>query len=90
MLRHRKKHNNVNNFDSNDINNASDDDVDKFPKTEEVQKVKGEKLEESDGGGSDLISNLLGIGDRAFIDKVLTASADDAAKLLGVKNGVRE
>lgn len=34
---------------------------------------------------NDLISNLLGIRDKSFIDRVLQASADDAAKLLGVK-----
>lgn len=34
---------------------------------------------------TDLISNLLGIRDKSFIDRVLQASADDAAKLLGVK-----
>lgn len=33
---------------------------------------------------NDLISNLLGIRDKSFIDRVLQASADDAAKLLGV------
>ncbi|XP_053595837.1 ras-responsive element-binding protein 1 isoform X2 [Microplitis demolitor] len=33
---------------------------------------------------NDLISNLLGIRDKSIIDKVLQASADDAAKLLGV------
>lgn len=33
---------------------------------------------------NDLISNLLGIRDRSIIDRVLQASADDAAKLLGV------
>lgn len=35
---------------------------------------------------NDLISNLLGIGDKSFIDKVLQASPDDAAKLLGVNH----
>lgn len=44
------------------------------------------KREEENSG---LISNLLGIGDPSIIDKVLlTKSADDAEKLLGVyKNG---
>ncbi|RZC38419.1 ras-responsive element-binding protein 1, partial [Asbolus verrucosus] len=94
MLRHRKKHNV--NFDSEVVN--SDEDVnngpanfEKFTKNENNNMTHKEKTEESDGNeGSDLISNLLGIRDRSFIDKVLTASADDAAKLLGVKNGVRE
>ncbi|XP_067005614.2 ras-responsive element-binding protein 1 [Anabrus simplex] len=37
---------------------------------------------------TDLIGNLLGIQDKSIIDKVLQSkSADDAAKLLGVKNG---
>lgn len=90
MLRHRKKHNV--NFDSEVVNSDEDNNpnFEKFPKSEN-NNVQRERTEESDGNeGSDLISNLLGIRDRAFFDKVLTASADDAAKLLGVKNGVRE
>ncbi|KAJ3648532.1 hypothetical protein Zmor_020328 [Zophobas morio] len=93
MLRHRKKHNvnfdnEVGNSDE-DINNAPTN-YEKFVRSENNNTQK-EKTDESDGNeGSDLISNLLGIRDRSFIDKVLTASADDAAKLLGVKNGVRE
>lgn len=35
--------------------------------------------------GNDLISNLLGIKDPGIIDKMLLATPDDAAKLLGVK-----
>ncbi|XP_031844536.2 uncharacterized protein LOC116432177 isoform X1 [Nomia melanderi] len=41
--------------------------------------------ETSESADNDLISNLLGIRDKNFIDRVLQASADDAAKLLGVK-----
>ncbi|XP_011315168.1 ras-responsive element-binding protein 1 [Fopius arisanus] len=33
---------------------------------------------------NDLISNLLGIGDKSVVDQMLQASADDAAKMLGV------
>ncbi|XP_014597839.1 PREDICTED: uncharacterized protein LOC106783642 [Polistes canadensis] len=39
----------------------------------------------SENTDNDLISNLLGIRDKSFIDKVLQASPDDAAKLLGVQ-----
>ncbi|KAJ8687453.1 hypothetical protein QAD02_023247 [Eretmocerus hayati] len=39
----------------------------------------------NDNTDNDLISNLLGIRDKSIIDRVLQASADDAAKLLGVK-----
>ncbi|KAF4524885.1 hypothetical protein B566_EDAN015541, partial [Ephemera danica] len=38
------------------------------------------------GGEDDLIGNLLGIKDRAIIDHMLSKSADDAAKLLGVSS----
>nr|CAI5856711.1 unnamed protein product [Callosobruchus analis] len=90
MLRHRKKHNlnNHNNFE-NDTNN-SDEDVNNVPSASPTYPKQ--KMDESDGneGASDLISNLLGLRDRTIIDKVLTASADDAAKMLGVKNGVKE
>lgn len=92
MLRHRKKHNvnfeNDNNNSDEDGNNASPT----FGKNAKDNSAhKSEKSDESDGTeGGDLISNLLGLRDRSIIDKVLTASADDAAKLLGVKNGVKE
>lgn len=93
MLRHRKKHNVA--FESDNVN--SDEEAvgsapgppppSKFAKA----KAMTDKTDESDGTeGSDLISNLLGIRDRSIIEQVLTASADDAAKLLGVKNGVQE
>ncbi|XP_064211397.1 ras-responsive element-binding protein 1 isoform X1 [Tribolium castaneum] len=85
MLRHRKKHNV--NFDSEIVGSDDDNNAPNFAKTENNNTQK----EESDGNeGSDLISKLLGIRDRSIIDKVLTASADDAAKLLGVKNGEKE
>lgn len=40
----------------------------------------------SESGDNDLISNLLGIREKGLLDKVLLSSADDAAKLLGVKH----
>lgn len=44
------------------------------------------KQKEHDGEeGSDLIGNLLGISDQGILNKLLS-SADEAAKLLGVKN----
>ncbi|XP_015588743.1 ras-responsive element-binding protein 1 isoform X2 [Cephus cinctus] len=42
-------------------------------------------LDVPENSENDLISNLLGIRDKSIIDRVLQASADDAAKLLGVK-----
>lgn len=92
MLRHRKKHNfeNDNNVSDEDGNNMPPS-FDKFLKGENNNLQKQDKTDESDGNeGGDLISNLLGIRDRSIIDKVLAASPDDAAKLLGVKNGVKE
>ncbi|KAL3287353.1 hypothetical protein HHI36_001827 [Cryptolaemus montrouzieri] len=90
MLRHRKKHNIS--FEADTAMN-SDEDANGISPKYEINNVasKGtEKTDESDcNEGGDLISNLLGIRP-SFIDKVLTASADDAAKLLGVKNGVKE
>lgn len=88
MLRHRKKHNV--NFEGDVVN--SDEDGGGAPISLTNEKISetgtSEKTDESDGNeGGDLISNLLGIRDRSIIDQVLTASADDAAKLLGVKSG---
>jgi hypothetical protein len=40
----------------------------------------------NESGDNDLISNLLGIREKGLLDKVLLSSADDAAKLLGVKH----
>lgn len=48
-----------------------------------VQSTMG--ADASDNNDNDLISNLLGIRDKSIIDRVLQATADDAAKLLGVK-----
>ncbi|KAK4885026.1 hypothetical protein RN001_001297 [Aquatica leii] len=97
MLRHRKKHNvtfDIDNLNSDeDVNNMNISTFNKFIKgnnNNSVSKVL-DKTDESDGAeGSDLISNLLGIRDRSIIDQVLTSSADDAAKLLGVKGGDHE
>lgn len=86
MLRHRKKHN-VGGF-TNEANN-SDEEESKYSKgNNNTQKT--DESDGTEGGGGDLISNLLGLRDTSIIDKVLTASADDAAKMLGVKNGTKE
>lgn len=92
MLRHRKKHN----VSMDQDNNNSDEDGNAAPSLTNDEaggdKTSEQKTDESDGGteSGDLISNLLGLRDRTIIDKVLAASADDAAKLLGVRNGVKE
>lgn len=91
MLRHRKKHNVSSAFEADNANSDEDGGGEKM--AVENNNVKTEKTtDESDGNeGSDLISNLLGINDKTILDQVLTASADDAAKLLGVvKNGAPE
>lgn len=93
MLRHRKKHNVA--FDTDNVNSDEDGNTinEKATKVENnnVSSKNLEKTDESDGNeGSDLISNLLGLRDKSILDQVLTASADDAAKLLGVKNGSQE
>lgn len=51
------------------------------------QDKRNDKPQEGtvDDHGSDLIGNLLGISDRGILNKLLS-SADEAAKLLGVKN----
>ncbi|CAH1187416.1 unnamed protein product [Phyllotreta striolata] len=88
MLRHRKKHN----LNFGQDGNGSDEEGNNGS-SPGCGRLEGfnQKTDESDGAeGVDLISNLLGLRDRSIIDKVLTASADDAAKLLGVKNGVKE
>lgn len=91
MLRHRKKHNV--NFEHDPINSDEDgNNLSHFSGTKKSMEVGVlQKTDESDGGNEsgDLISNLLGLRDRSIIDKVLTASADDAAKLLGVRNGAK-
>lgn len=93
MLRHRKKHSfpsvpqeetsptsdeETNNQSpsmcqgSNTINNNN---------ISSVKKLEKQRPEEE----TDLISNLLGIQDKSIVDKMLLSkSADDAAKLLGV------
>lgn len=89
MLRHRKKHNinfeqDANVSDEEGINGSS-------PSYTKSEGNFMQKTDESDGAeGVDLISNLLGLRDRSIIDKALAASPDVAAKMLGVKNGVRE
>lgn len=85
MLRHRKKHNV--NFDNDAALNSDEEGNCVSPKYEAGNNKRTDESDCNEGG--DLISNLLGIRP-SFIDKVLTASADDAAKLLGVKNGVKE
>lgn len=91
MLRHRKKHNVA--FDG-DVANSDEDGAAPGSALQAggERLANGEKTDESDGaeGGGDLISNLLGIRDRNIIDQVLTASADDAAKLLGVNSNGKE
>lgn len=91
MLRHRKKHNV--NFEHDTINSDEDgNNASSFPCTKKITRdVSLQKTDESDGGNDsgDLISNLLDLRDRSIIDKVLTASADEAAKLLGVRNGAK-
>lgn len=87
MLRHRKKHS----FPATEETSpVSDDDTNVPPaSTNHNNNVVASakpwmkaRLEEE----SDLISNLLGIQDKSIVDKMLLSkSADDAAKLLGVK-----
>ena len=38
------------------------------------------------GGGSDLIQNLLGLHDSKILDDLLDSGADSAARILGVKD----
>ena len=104
MLRHRKKHGNDGGSGNatgtlaadldNDNPNSADEDGADFNAKSDGADAEGVKTDDSDAaeGGVDLISNLLGIRDRSIIDQVLTsASADDAAKLLGVtRNCARE
>lgn len=96
MLRHRKKHNLSPDMDvtnSDEDGNNLNPSYEKFVKTENENNNnnnnnKSDKTDDSDCNESgDLISNLLGLRDSSIIEKVLTASADDAAKMLGVQNG---
>ncbi|XP_030754430.1 uncharacterized protein LOC115881178 [Sitophilus oryzae] len=96
MLRHKKKHSTCNSFDQDTTH--SDEDGGSAVSTSSAVKTekdlggrKAEKTDESDvQEGGDLISNLLGLRDRSIIDKVLNASPDDVAEMLGVKNGSKE
>ncbi|XP_056640661.1 ras-responsive element-binding protein 1 [Diorhabda sublineata] len=88
MLRHRKKHNV--NFEHDAAASDEDGNNGSSPTYSKRECNSTVKTDESEGTESaDLIGNLLGLRG-SIIDKVLTASADDAAKLLGVKNGVKE
>lgn len=98
MLRHRKKHNNINPIEEN-IMVSGDEEAnpqvpyDRFAKINnnnnlEVKRLEKSGEDDSEGTeGNDLIGNLLGIRDKSIIDQVLVSSADDAAKILGVKSG---
>ncbi|XP_047002691.1 ras-responsive element-binding protein 1-like [Schistocerca americana] len=78
---HPPGNNNNNNSSSNNNNINSNNNNNDDATTPSVVKGRGESED-----ASDLIGNLLGIQDRSIIDKALQArSADDAAKLLGVK-----
>lgn len=97
MLRHRKKHNNVSVEENvmvsgdEEVNPSLYDRLAKINNNNNLllETKKNEKTEEDSEGteGNDLIGNLLGIRDKSIIDQVLISSADDAAKLLGVKSG---
>lgn len=83
MLRHRKKHTTNSNFE-HDATHSDED------REETVQKIEKDDESDAHDGGGDLISNLLGLGDRSIVDKALDAPVDDVAKMLGVKNGAKE
>ncbi|KRT84197.1 zinc finger protein, partial [Oryctes borbonicus] len=86
MLRHRKKHNLP--YGNDNVNSDEDNGSPTLGKVKTSMVKAADKTDESDGNeGNDLISNLLGIQDKSIIEQVLTASPDDAAKLLGVKKG---
>lgn len=91
MLRHRKKHSFPHNSATEETSPASDEDMNATTTSSTNNNnntilpnkpwIKS-RLEEE----SDLISNLLGIQDKTIVDKMLISkSADDAAKLLGVQ-----
>lgn len=82
MLRHRKKHSH--NSAAEETSPASDEDLNSTNHNNNTINKPWTKsrMEEE----SDLISNLLGIQDKTIVDKMLISkSADDAAKLLGVQ-----
>ncbi|CAH0551338.1 unnamed protein product [Brassicogethes aeneus] len=90
MLRHRKKHNLKSDGEVNYDELNTDEDINVGYESL-VNNDHENNVSESDCNESgDLITNLLGLGDKSILDRVLGASADDAAKLLGVKNGVKE
>lgn len=77
MLRHRKKHS----LASATSPLASDEEPVNINNNNNIVSSSKVCHEESD-----LISNLLGIHDRSIVDKMLISkSAEDAAKLLGVQ-----
>lgn len=99
MLRHRKKHGAAHSPTAHHQNGCASETTDGCASAaansadEDEQPPKyADKMAAGDAneGGGDLISNLLGLRDKSILDRVLTASADDAAKLLGVRNGGQE
>lgn len=90
MLRHRKKHS-FTPATQGETSPGSDDEVHNttLPTTNHnnntIPTVKQWSRTRNDEE-TDLISNLLGIQDKSIVDKMLLSkSADDAAKLLGVQ-----
>ncbi|XP_017300559.1 ras-responsive element-binding protein 1 [Diaphorina citri] len=87
MLRHRKKHNKM----SNSEENFNSDDEAPVPQNflnnnNSIINIPVNFWAKREHEGSDLISNLLGIHDKTIIDKMLLSkSAEDAARLLGVQ-----
>ncbi|KAL1455082.1 hypothetical protein WDU94_009201 [Cyamophila willieti] len=87
MLRHRKKHNKL----SNSEENFNSDDEAPMPQhflnnNNSIINIPVNFWAARDQESSDLISNLLGIHDKTIIDKMLLSkSAEDAARLLGVQ-----
>lgn len=91
MLRHRKKHNKMSNSEEN-FN--SDDEAplshNFLNNNNSIINIPVNFWTERDQESSDLISNLLGINDKTIIDKMLLSkSAEDAARLLGVQKWSR-
>lgn len=74
------------NYETNDTNDVNSNFFpDKEPKTTEA-KLSNVKASLSKEDGVDLIAKLLDIDDKSLVDEMLTSkSADDVAKLLGVK-----
>ncbi|XP_065206773.1 uncharacterized protein LOC135836100 [Planococcus citri] len=73
--------------DANDVNSNFFPNSDKEAKTTETtSKLASVKTNLSKEDGVDLIAKLLDIDDKSLVDEMLTSkSADDVAKLLGVK-----